>query len=131
MSGKCSPSLFAAEMTGNSRSFTRSPQPRDEKDYFQVTDELSQEHSHFNLSEALLAVIEQYKATRLEQQLLEDQYPLPSTPLAATPTGYMPAGFTPPSPYSTPDSSSYLSSWASMSSIATNPEGLSSLLTET
>ena len=31
----------------------------DTKDYFQVTDELSKENSHFALSEALLSVIEQ------------------------------------------------------------------------
>ena len=30
-----------------------------EKDYFQVTDELAKENSHFAVSEALLAVIEQ------------------------------------------------------------------------
>ena len=29
------------------------------KDYFQVSDELSQENSHFTLSEALLTVVEQ------------------------------------------------------------------------
>ena len=33
--------------------------PWDEKDYFQVTDELAKENSHFTLSEALLAIIEQ------------------------------------------------------------------------
>ena len=31
----------------------------EEKDYFQVTDELAKENSHFAISEALLAVIEQ------------------------------------------------------------------------
>ena len=30
-----------------------------QKDYFQVTDELSRENSHFSLSEALLTVVEQ------------------------------------------------------------------------
>ena len=34
-------------------------QIQDEKDYFQVTDELAKENSHFALSEALLAVVEQ------------------------------------------------------------------------
>ena len=33
--------------------------PGDHKDYFQVSDELSRENSHFALSEALLTVIEQ------------------------------------------------------------------------
>jgi hypothetical protein len=36
------------------------------KDYFQVSDELSQENSHFTLSEALLTVVEQYKADTVE-----------------------------------------------------------------
>ena len=36
-------------------------QPRDEKDYFQVTDELAKENSHFAMSEALLAVVEQVR----------------------------------------------------------------------
>ena len=36
-----------------------------QKDYFQVTDELSRENSHFSLSEALLTVVEQvYNNTR-------------------------------------------------------------------
>ena len=33
----------------------------DEKDYFQVTDELAKENSHFAMSEALLAVVEQVR----------------------------------------------------------------------
>ena len=32
---------------------------QDEKDYFQVTDELAKENSHFAMSEALLTVVEQ------------------------------------------------------------------------
>lgn len=35
------------------------PSPASDKDYFQVSDELSKENSHFALSEALLSVIEQ------------------------------------------------------------------------
>ena len=34
-----------------------------QKDYFQVTDELSRENSHFSLSEALLTVVEQVGRT--------------------------------------------------------------------
>lgn len=36
------------------------------KDYFQVTDELSKENSHFALSEALLAVVEQVSCMHME-----------------------------------------------------------------
>ena len=43
------------------KSSTPSGQVPSEKDYFQVTDELSKENSHFALSEALLAVIEQVR----------------------------------------------------------------------
>ena len=38
----------------------------EEKDYFQVTDELAKENSHFAISEALLAVIEQVLYMRLQ-----------------------------------------------------------------
>ena len=37
--------------------------PPESKDYFQVTDELSKENSHFSLSEALLSVIEQVRVS--------------------------------------------------------------------
>jgi hypothetical protein len=44
------------------KSSTLSQQPlHDEKDYFQVTDELAKENSHFAMSEALLAVVEQVR----------------------------------------------------------------------
>lgn len=114
-----SPSPFL-ELLHSTRSFSSRSPPRDEKDYFQVTDELSQENSHFSLSEALVAVIEQYKATRLEQQFIEEQFPPPS-PLSPIPHGYTPLSS---SPFFTPTDSSYLSSWGSMSSIATNSEGM-------
>ncbi len=105
--------------------------PRDEKDYFQVTDELALENSHFTLSEALLSVIEQYKASSWEEQqvapppLLEEGGEeestdvISSTPVSTTPSSYFPS---PPSPFSSlpGSSSSYLSSWGSVSSIATN-----------
>ena len=41
------------------RSLTASSQ--EEKDYFQVTDDLAKENSHFALSEALLTVVEQVR----------------------------------------------------------------------
>ena len=41
------------------KSSTFPAQLQDEKDYFQVTDQLGKENSHFALSEALLAVVEQ------------------------------------------------------------------------
>ncbi len=113
---------------------------RDEKDYFQVTDELSQENAHFSLSEALLAVIEQYKATCAEQLLLEDFFPPPSlshstlvpsypTPppshcptSSTTPPGHSPLSQSPSTPHNA-DSAAYLTSWPSISSIATNEGG--------
>ena len=38
---------------------TTSTTTASQKDYFQVTDELSRENSHFSLSEAMLTVVEQ------------------------------------------------------------------------
>lgn len=122
-----SPPLPPSEYrSSKSVSVQSSPPPQDEKDYFQVTDELSRENSHFSLSEALLAVIEQYKATYLEQQLLEEQLsPPPASPTSTlTPTpslGYTPLSYS-PSTLGARDTP-FLSSWGSMSSIATNPDG--------
>lgn len=47
------------------KSSTLSQQPHDEKDYFQVTDELAKENSHFAMSEALLAVVEQVRLRKV------------------------------------------------------------------
>lgn len=107
-----------AEVLHTSKSLSSLPQ--DEKDYFQVTDELSQENSHFALSEALLAVIEQYKATWLEQLLREEQFSLSSS--SSPPPSLPSCPSLSSSPCATP-TDSYLSSWGSMSSIVTNPEG--------
>ena len=93
----------------------------DEKDYFQVTDELSQENTHFSLSEALLVVIEQYKASLLDQHHgMEELSLCPSTAITSSSLPYS---------YPLPDSPStgYLSSWSSTSSIATN-DGMMYLL---
>ena len=46
---------------------TASNQDPNEKDYFQVTDELAMENSHFVLSEALLSVVEQVSSCTLQQ----------------------------------------------------------------
>lgn len=100
-------------MTRSSKSLSgRAASPQDEKDYFQVTDELAQENSHFSISEALLAVIEQYKATSLEQELLDDQ-PFSPSILLSPPSGA-------PLTSNSPATPSFLSSWGSMSSVATN-----------
>lgn len=115
--------------------------PRDEKDYFQVTDELSQENAHFRISEALLAVMEQYKANRLEQEMEQP----PQQPLSPTSSMPPPSSVFPVSssllPLSTSSSlisssppprwqrnspsfpSGWLSSWSSMSSVATTDGG--------
>lgn len=51
--------LSEVKLSRTIKSSTLSHQVPSEKDYFQVTDELSKENSHFALSDALLAVIEQ------------------------------------------------------------------------
>ena len=89
-----------------------------------MTDELSQENAHFGLSEALLVVIEQYKATRLEQQVMEEQFPPPSSPAPVGSQTFSSASSSPYSVPSTPVDAPYLSSWGSLSSIATNPDGM-------
>ena len=50
-------------------------QDPNEKDYFQVTDELAKENSHFALSEALLAVVEQVSSHTLYTAILLDNEP--------------------------------------------------------
>jgi run domain Beclin-1 interacting cysteine-rich containing protein len=81
-----------------------------------VTDELSRENSHFSLSEALLTVVEQYKANATEavQEAARGERQLQTTP-------------TPDHPDLSPDSSGDLCatsppprSWGSLSSIATD-----------
>ncbi|XP_064394629.1 protein associated with UVRAG as autophagy enhancer-like [Halichondria panicea] len=77
------------------KSGTLPPSVPDTKDYFQVTDELSKENSHFALSEALLSVIEQYKANCMEQSD-EDCTSPPSSPvISSNPWKLSPGGLTP------------------------------------
>jgi run domain Beclin-1 interacting cysteine-rich containing protein len=84
-----------------------------QKDYFQVTDELSRENSHFSLSEALITIVEQYKAntTEARQETLRGERDQQATP--------------PPDPMdAAPNSDLYTTSppprsWGSLSSIAT------------
>ena len=131
-------SFYPAETRSKSVSspnslYSGSP-PRSEKDYFQVTDELSQENSHFSLSEALLAVMEQYKANCLEKErLVEVIHQNPPSPLLPAPSS-SPSCSSPPcllhvsnSPprwkRPSPSSLSSLSLWPSMASIATTTAG--------
>lgn len=102
-------------MLRSSKSFSAHSPPQDEKDYFQVTDELSQENAHLSMSEALLAVIEHYKATCLEQTLLQDQVPSSPQLNSSLPGNSSLFSRSP----STPGESASLSSWGSMSSVAT------------
>lgn len=113
----------STEVLRPSKSFSAHNLLQDTKDYFQVTDELAQENSHLRLSEALLAVIEQYKATCLEQRVYEEQLVLSSSlPLL----GSSPLSTPPPPPQfsSSPSTPGELSSWSSMSSIATTTDEL-------
>ena len=118
--------LPSAEVLRPSKSFSAHNLLQDTKDYFQVTDELAQENSHLRLSEALLAVIEQYKATCLEQRVCEEQLALSSSlPLLAS----SPLSTPPPPPpqfSSSPSTPGELSSWSSMNSIATTTDGTQS-----
>jgi len=118
------------------------PTHHEEKDYFKVTDELSQENAHFAISEAMLTVLELYRSNLLERSRLRGFVPpdVPIScsspvPISQTP-GSSPYNATPHSSPNLPASSAVsvmrspsrgekpslgpeLSSWSSMSSIAT------------
>ena len=136
-------------MSSTSSGAAATPTHRMEKDYFKVTDELSQENAHFAVSEAMLTVLELYRSNTLERTRLRSllpqvsrspevpascSFPLPiahvpgiSSPNSATPhlspnlPVPSPLPFTMSSPLrgEKPSPGPELSSWSSMSSIAT------------
>ena len=66
-------SVLVSPSSSSSAAFLHS----EEKDYFQVTDELAKENAHFRLSEAFLSIVERYHSNSCEQAL-EEMSPPPA-----------------------------------------------------